>query len=136
MTSNRRRRTIEQAYKAAVEAANAKRKELEAQGAQYEAYETVGLSDNPKPGGKRYEMLDLCGRAWLVVNGRSSFYKVLKALYQAGDRRFYVGTPRHIGINAYRGQEVSCHEAATKAFADVLNAADQRVNARVSMYLD
>jgi len=131
-----RRGIIERAYQQAVDAGKAKRAELERQGPKYELYETVGLSDTPKPNGKRYHMLDLCGNAWVMVNGRSAFYKALKALYERGDRRFYVGDAQHIGIRAYYGQEVSCNEAAAKAFAAVLNQSDSKVNARISVYLD
>lgn len=131
-----RRQIIERAYQQAVDAGKAKREELERQGPQYELYETIGLSDTRKPNGARYQILDVVGNAWLIVNGRSGFYGALKALYDAGDRRFYVGNPQHIGIRAYAGQEASCNEAATQAFASVLNAHDSRVNARVRAYID
>lgn len=109
--AHERRPVIERAYKAAKAAAEAKSAELDG-----------------RP--------DTVGNAWISMNGRSSVYRVLKALYAGGDRRFYVGDPRHVGVRACYAQSVNVQRAAAEAFAGVLNSWAPNVNARVTSYLD
>lgn len=106
-----RTRVIERAYKAAKEAAEAKSAELGNQA-------------------------DAVGNAWISMNGRSGLYRILKALYTQGDRRFYVGNSQHVGVRASYAQSVTVQRVAAEAFAGVLNSWAPNVNARVTSYLD
>jgi hypothetical protein len=86
-------------------------------------YESVGLSDTPKPGGKSWVVPSgLCGFAWINIRpATSSFVKYLKS---RGIGRLAYGGGWSIWVGGLfsdaRDQSVEYKEAYAYAFASVL----------------
>lgn len=86
-------------------------------------YESLGLSDIPKPGGKSWVVPSgLCGFAWIVITpATSSFVRFLKAK-GIGRKHYYGGWSVWVPslFPDARDQSVEYKEAYARAFASVL----------------
>ena len=124
-TLSQTRKIVGEARQAGRLAAEKKLDELLKAGPKFEVFD-VDLGGRPKPGAKRYPMLDLCGDADIyITNHRSKFWKDFKKLADNRTNRLYCS-----GVGPYGGwisifdmtrqQEISVNEAANRAAAAVL----------------
>ncbi len=100
-------------------------------------YESLGLSDIPKPGGKSWVVPSgLCGFAWIVITpATSSFVRFLKAK-GIGRKHYYGGWSIWVPslFSDARDQSVEYKEAYARAFASVLR--EHGITARAESRLD